>query len=318
MSAVQRVKWIPPEHLEKNSCQFFINEQVYEYMLSYDPFVASFFNINNITNGPLYSRALGVLYTQDLEGFSDETLRNLWLTPPQFVELWTCKVFVQLHLGGWKWTIVMELLGKYRDEIYSLHLRNKTDTTGQDLYLQTLLKLGFSIEKPPKKKTSIQEMSKCQHVLDSLQSMMEIINPHLMPVWAPSPLLFNFLVEYKDMLGITEDDIQKVFLGLEVPNGAHVNLLSYFEKGEVDALACLDEGQKQKLWALITEYKRDQSYRKFVIASHIEEVSVSENDHHDGTHTLPPPIQDTNVKSRILQLLKELENLIQSVIPEGS
>jgi len=222
-----------------------------------------------------------------------------------------------LHLGGWKWKIVVDLLMKYRDEMYSLYKNKKTNTDGQELYSQTLFELGFSMQNT-KQNEKITEMSKCQHELDSLNSMMEIINPHRIPFSAPSPLLFNFLVAYKDMLGITEDDIQKVFLGLEVDNETSVTFLRSLEKVDVDALACLDEGQKQKLWALITEYKRDQSYRKFVIASHIEEVSVSENDHHDGTHTLPPPIQDTNAKSRILQLLKELENLIQSVIPEGS
>ncbi len=46
-----------------------------------------------------------------------------------------------------------------------------------------------------------------------------------------------------------------------------------------------------------------------------QDASISEVAHHDGTHTFPPIIQDTNAKTRILQLLKELESLIQSNVP---
>jgi hypothetical protein len=49
-----------------------------------------------------------------------------------------------------------------------------------------------------------------------------------------------------------------------------------------------------------------------------EEVSVSEDDPHAGTHTHTPPIPGPNAKSRILQLLKDLENLIRSDIPDGT
>jgi hypothetical protein len=44
--------------------------------------------------------------------------------------------------------------------------------------------------------------------------------------------------------------------------------------------------------------------------------SVSADDQSDGTHTLAPPSKGT-AKSRILQLLKDLENLIRSDIPDG-
>ncbi len=46
--------------------------------------------------------------------------------------------------------------------------------------------------------------------------------------------------------------------------------------------------------------------------------SVSADDQSDGTHTLAPPSKGPNAKSRILQLLKDLENLIRSDIPDGT
>jgi len=45
-------------------------------------------------------------------------------------------------------------------------------------------------------------------------------------------------------------------------------------------------------------------------------ASVSADGQSDGTHTAPPS-KDPNAKSRILHLLKDLENLIRSDIPDG-
>ena len=230
-------------------------------MLQYEETLSEFFGSNNIEKGTTYVKILELTRTKDLADVSDDDLRHLWLTSDDFLELWTCKVFVQLHLASWKWQTVIDLLVQYRDE-----LRNDTrNTTNETVFEDILRKIGFDRQNPPRKRATIRDVQTCELVLDSLKEMMQLLNQHKMSVSPPSWKLLDFLVQYKDMLGITEQDAASVVDKLEMEDTAHVNMLLWLKEQDVLGLSLLNEAQQHQLWALIKEYQRDHSYRKFVI-----------------------------------------------------
>ena len=106
-------------------------------MLEYTEELSSFFEINNIVHGQTFTSTLGIVKTDDLTEFSDDTLRNLWLSADEFLELWTCKVFVQLHLASWKWQTVIDLLEQYRDELRY----DTSNTTSRTVFEDILQKI---------------------------------------------------------------------------------------------------------------------------------------------------------------------------------
>lgn len=258
-------------------------------MLQYEETLPAFFQANHMDT--IYGAILGLKWTNDLAYVSDDDLRKLWLTSDDFLKLWTCKVFVQLHLASWNWQTVIDLLQHYCDELRY----DTSDTTSRTVFERILQQIGFDPQKPPMRKDQVRDIKTCDLVLESLREIMQLLNQYKMPVSPPTWQVLDFLVQYKDMLGITEHKAATVLDLLEIKHTAHVNMLIWLEEQEVLGLPCLNEAQKHQLWALIAEYKRDRSYRTFVMPPF--------NAH---THV------DPHIHSRLTRLISRLQSLINT------
>jgi hypothetical protein len=134
-------------------------------MLAYKDKLQDFFSANEIVDGDLYIQKLGIIRTEDLVHFSDDYLHSLNLLSDQFLQLWTARVFVQLHKASWKWRAVLKLLVQYRDELITINYPGT-----EQLYKSILESLAVS--RGIDQSQNINKKSKCQLVLDSLRSMM--------------------------------------------------------------------------------------------------------------------------------------------------
>jgi hypothetical protein len=134
-------------------------------MLAYKDKLQDFFSANEIVDGDLYIQKLEITRTEHLVDFSDDDLRSLNLLLDQFLQLWTARVFVQLHQASWKWRAVLKLLVQYRDELITINYPGT-----EQLYMSILESLGVS--RGIDQSQNINKKSKCQLVLDSLRSMM--------------------------------------------------------------------------------------------------------------------------------------------------
>jgi hypothetical protein len=81
-------------------------------------------------------------------------------------------------------------------------------------------------------------------VLDALQTMIQRINKQKMPVCAPSWKMIDLFVQYKDQLGINEEQARVVLTELDMNLGQPVSTMLYMSEKDVLALKCLDEDQK--------------------------------------------------------------------------
>ncbi len=134
-------------------------------MLAYKDKLQDFFSGNEIVDGDLYIQKLGIIRTEDLVYFSDDYLHSVNLILDQFLQLWTARVFVQLHKASWKWRTVLKLLVQYRNELITLNYPGT-----EQLYKSILESLGVS--SGIDQSQQVKGISKCQLVLDSLRSMM--------------------------------------------------------------------------------------------------------------------------------------------------